>query len=311
MTKVLTLTLAVSFAVPLPLIAAPGHLTLQVKNDIPQFERFYRDASRPGTSEALRWALWKKEYGIAAVPPTPAGEALARKQLDAVWPRYKALFPRLEQMRAGAAAEANLAALRITRELLPANRSATIAVVLYVGQFDDNAFSIPAMNGRPPETLMPIESRNMQLLLAHELSHDVNFALAHVQHTFGAPLGQTIFLEGLAMRSASRAFPGYSDAAFTEMPDDRGWLRQCLLEKNAVLLGARKHLSESGPAVTTRFTFGTGTTGMHREAYCAAWIVFGALLRHGVALSQLAAIPEDRMVDVVRQGIDESVQLDK
>jgi hypothetical protein len=28
--------------------------------------------------------LWRKDYGIAAVPPTAAGLALARRQLDAV-----------------------------------------------------------------------------------------------------------------------------------------------------------------------------------------------------------------------------------
>lgn len=300
------LALAILFAVPQPLFAAPGHVTLEVKDYSGKFERFYRDASRPGTTEAQRWALWEKEYGIAAVPPTPAGEALARKQLDAVWPRYKALFPRLGKLRATAAAEAKIAALRIAGQLVPPGKSVTIGVVFCVGQFDDNAFSVPAMSGRPPETLMPIESRNMQLLLAHELSHDVNFALANVKNSFGAPLGETIFVEGLAMRSASRAFPGHADTAFTELPTDHGWLQKCLLEKNAVLLGARAHLNESGPAVATRFTFGTGTTGMHREAYCAAWIVFGTLLHRGLTLSQLAVVPEDRMVGLVREGIEDS-----
>jgi len=298
------LTLAV--AIPVPAHSA-SPVTLRIKNDVPKFVRFYRDASRPGVTEAQRWALWQKEYGMAAVPPTPDGEKLARTQLDAAWPKYAALMPALPRLTAAATANAKVAAQHIAGILDPQRKPVTIELVLYVGQFDGNAFSIPPMHGAPSETLMPVEAAGVKLLLAHELSHDVHFEIAGVKNSFGAPLGETIFLEGLAMRTASRVFPGLPDAAYTEMPGAHGWLRTCLAEKDRVLRGVLPYLAHSGPAVASRFTFGEGTTGMHREAYCAAWIVFGTLLSRGHTLSRLATIPENRMVDTVRTAIDASL----
>jgi hypothetical protein len=301
--KLFLLALALCVALSPSANASPAAVTLRIKNDIPKFERFYRDASKPGVTEEQRWKLWQREYGIAAVPPTPQGEKLARAQLDAAWPRYGALVPRLPELTAQAAADARSAAQRIGGLLDPSARPVTIALVLYVGQFDDNAFSIPAMSGQPPTSLMPVEAIGVRLLLAHELSHDVNFALAHVRNSFGAPLGETVFLEGLAMRSASRVFPGLPDSAYTEMTGDRGWLARCYAKRDAVLHGMLPYLDASGASVATRFTFGNGTTGMHREAYCAGWILVGSLLAHGHTLAQLATIPESAMTGVVRNAI--------
>ena len=306
--KIFALAVALAVALPAAGACSGSPVTLRIKNDIPKFERFYRDASRPGVTEAQRWALWQKEYGMAAVPPTPDGEKLARTQLDAAWPKYKALMPALPQMTARATAGAKFAVQRIAGILDPQRKPVTIELVLYVGQFDGNAFSIPPMHGAPSETLMPVEATGVKLLLAHELSHDVHFEIAGVKNSFGAPLGETIFLEGLAMRTASRVFPGLPAAAYTEMPGAHGWLQTCLSQKNRVLRGVLPYLSQSGPAVASRFTFGTGTTGMHREAYCAAWIVFGTLLSQGNTLAQLAMIPEDRMGDAVRKGIAASLR---
>jgi hypothetical protein len=305
--RIFAFILALIAAMPAAPAQQRSAVTLHVKNDVPKFERFYRDASKPGVTEAKRWALWQQEYGIAAVPPTPEGQKLARKQLDAAWPRYKALLPQLPALTSRAIASANVAVRRISQQLDPQATPATIVLLVYVGQFDNNAFSVPAMNGAPPETLMPVETPNIELLLAHELSHDVNFALAGVKNSFGAPLGETIFLEGLAMRSASRVFPGQPDSAYTEMPGDHGWLANCLRQKTAVLRGVSTYLHRSGPEIGARFTFGDGTTGMHREAYCAGWIIFGTLLEHGQTLAHLATIPEDRMIETVRRGIEASM----
>ncbi len=88
-------------------------------------------------------------------------------------------------------------------------------LLLFVGQFDNNAFSIPAMNGKPPTSVIPVEAQHLAILLAHELSHAVDFQLAHVKNSFGAPIGETMFLEGLAMRSSQLVLPGQTEAAYT------------------------------------------------------------------------------------------------
>lgn len=298
--------LALLIALPGRVSAAPSPVTLVIKDNVTKFERFYRDASQPGVTESRRWILWQKEYGIAAVPPTPDGMKLARKQLDAVWPKYKSLIPKLPSLTAAAIADAQTTTQRIAEELDPQGRPVTIRLMLYVGQFDGNAFSMPAADGRPATTVMPVETTDLHLLLAHELSHAVHFTLAGVRNSFGAPLAETIYFEGIAMRSASRVAAGLPDTAYTEMADDHGWLDRCLANKRAVLQGAMPYLGASGPDVTTHFTFGAGTTGMRREAYCAAWVIFGTLLSHRT-LAELATIPETEMAAVVRQGLTDSL----
>ena len=96
-------------ATPRLIAAERGHI-LDVVDRVPKFETFYGDAK--GLGEGARWSLWKKEYGIAAVPPTAQGEALARTQLDAAWPRYAALIPRLKTLEAAAEKEIGRASCR-------------------------------------------------------------------------------------------------------------------------------------------------------------------------------------------------------
>ena len=62
------LAIALMYATP-PLIAAERGHVLDIVDRVPKFKKFYDDAQ--GLSEGARWTLWKKEYGIAAVPPTP------------------------------------------------------------------------------------------------------------------------------------------------------------------------------------------------------------------------------------------------
>ncbi len=42
---------------------------------------------------------------------------------------------------------------------------------------------------------------------------------------------------------------------------------------------------------------------MQREAYCAAWIVMGKMLTSGKTLPELARVPEDKMVDTIREAM--------
>ena len=176
-------------------------------------------------------------------------------------------------------------------------------VLLYVGQFDNNAFTVPPMDGKPATVVMPVENLNLRIALAHELAHSIHMQLAHVKNSFGAPIGETMLLEGLAMRTAQRAVPGLPDAAYTQMPGDSGWMRGCIANKAAILAGIARDLDKRGPAIAMKYTFGEGNTGMHREAYCAAWFVVGRMLGSGKSLAGLARIPEDRMVAAIRAAL--------
>lgn len=282
--------------------ATPVHThTLDIVNRVPQFKRFYADATAKPLDEAARWALWQKEYGIAAVPPGPEGQKIARKQLDDVWSRYPALIRKADTLEAKGAAEAKKAFASINTLFKTDDTPINTRVVLYVGQFDGNAYTVPPMGGQPSTIMMPVETEHV--VLAHELTHSVNNQLAHVKNGFGAPVGETMFMEGLAMHTAQKVAPGLPERDYVAMAGDKNWLKRCYARKQAVLTAIAPDLDKSGSKIALKYTFGNGNTGMHREVYCAAWIVMGRLLKSGKSYAELARIPEDRMVATIRTAV--------
>ncbi|HET9030147.1 MAG TPA: DUF2268 domain-containing putative Zn-dependent protease [Candidatus Aquilonibacter sp.] len=292
----------VAFAATLA-ASGPPH-ELHIVDRVSKFETFYQDATRTPISAGARFALWQKEDGIAAVPPGPQGQQMARELLDAAWPRYPSLVAKLPVMAETAQADAQASFTALNRLFADEETPIDTRLVLYVGQFDNNAYTIPAMNGNPPTVMMSVENANLRVELAHELAHSINFQLAHVKNSFGAPIGETMFLEGLAMHASKDIVPGMPDRRYTEMPGDTGWLAQCEARKGRILAGIRPYLNASGRDSAMRFTFGTGTTGMHREAYCAGWILVGSLLESGYDFPKLARIPETEMVPTIAAALD-------
>jgi hypothetical protein len=283
-------------------LGAPYHV-LDIDNRVGKFEKFYAGFKASPTDSEARFVLWQKEGGMAAVPPGAAGDAMARKLLDDAWDKYPALVPRLGALTDVAETTARSIFAR-DNKLLGTDADVVHArLILYVGQFDNNAFTVPAMDGKPPTVLMPVENAILTLVLAHELAHAIHMQLAKVKNAFGAPIGETMFMEGLAMRTAQLAVPNLSDAAYTEMPTDKGWFAQCTARREAVLKGIAADLDRSGQDIAMKYTFGQGNTGMSREAYCGAWFAIGNLLERGKTLQELARIPEDRMVMTIRSAI--------
>jgi Predicted Zn-dependent protease (DUF2268) len=277
---------------------------LVIDNRVDRFEAFYADATSGAMDSNSRFSLWQKEDGLAAVPPGAAGDAMARRLVDAAWDKYPALMPRLPTLNAEAVRAARDLFARDNELLETGTETIRARLVLYVGQFDDNAYTMPAMNDKPPTVLMPVESPILRLLLAHELTHAIHLQLAGIRNSFGAPVGETMFMEGLAMHTAQRAVPRLPDAAYTEMPDDKEWFARCSAHKDAVLKGIYSDLDKSGSDIAMKYTFGRGNTGMSREAYCAAWFAMGKLLNSGKTLAELARVPEDKMVATIRAAMD-------
>lgn len=240
---------------------------------------------------------------MAAVPPGPEGDVMARKLLDKAWPRYAALIPVLPSLDAAADEQAHEVFAEDNAVLETGMDAIHTRLILYVGQFDDNAYSIPPMEGKPATTVMPVETRSFRPILAHELAHTIHMQLAGVKNAFGAPIGETMFLEGLAMRTAQRAEPGLPDEAYVAMPNDAKWMPLCLKRKADILRGILPDLDKAGPAIALKYTFGKGNTGLQREVYCAAWFAFAALFARGETLPELARIPEEQMVAEMRSAL--------
>jgi len=54
-------------------------------------------------------------------------------------------------------------------------------------------------------------------------------------------------------------------------------------------------LAAADAETTAKFTYGTGTTGLNDELYCAGWVLVGDLLEHGYSFRQLVRVPEADM----------------
>jgi len=288
------------------LLASPAFAAnhaLDVDNRVGKFETFYAHATAKPMDADARFKLWQTEDGLAAVPPGPDGDAMARKLLDDAWSQYPALTPKLDGLEKAAEETAREMFARDNEILGTANDKIHTRLILYVGQFDNNAFTIPPMEGKPATILMPVENINLKIALAHELTHSIELQLVPVKNSFGAPVGETMFLEGLAMRTSQRAVPGLPDSAYTSMPNEPDWMPNCVAKKDAVLKDIAADLDKSGREIAMKYTFGQGNHGMQREAYCAAWFVMGKLIDSGKTLPQLARTPEDQMVGVIRAAI--------
>lgn len=288
------------------LLASPAFAAdhvLDSDNRVGKFETFYAHATAKPLDADARFKLWQTEDGLAAVPPGPDGDKMARKLLDDAWSRYPALVPKLPALEKAAEDTARAMFAKDNDILGAANDPIHTRLILYVGQFDNNAFTVPPMDGKPATILMPVENINLKIALAHELTHSIELQLVSVKNSFGAPVGETMFLEGLAMRTSQRAVPGLPDAAYTSMPNEPDWMPNCVAKKDIILKAILPDLDKSGHEIAMKYTFGQGNTGMQREAYCAAWFVMGKLIDSGKTLPELARTPEDRMVGVIRAAI--------
>lgn len=258
-----------------------------------RFLDFYQ-AARDADPEA-RFAIWKARYGFAAVPPTPEGETMARRLLDAAWPKYQAALPTIEAGAAGMKPRPINVAARVA-DALAAPRPLKIGFIAYVGGFETNAFT----NGSPegPVVAAPIEMdpEARALILPHEMTHAVHALTAGLSGGYERSLGRVVFEEGLAMRVTQRLEPGRQDYAYV---GEKAWFRQAMARRRQIMAALKPVLLAKDAASVFKFTMGHGATGLEREAYIAGWLAVGRLLEEGASLPKLARLPEADLPAVV------------
>lgn len=262
-----------------------GLRTIEVVDLCPQFLDFYQAAV--GTDPVARWKLWGEKYGYAAVPPTPQGMELAHKMLDAAWPRYPKSLPFI---RIGAASVRPRPqdVLRKVADLLALDKPYSMQVTVYVGEFDDNAFSYK--QDEKPVVAIPLEmsTERRELVFTREMTHAVHIETAGLTGGRERSIAQTIFLEGLAMHAVQALQPGHEEREYLDA--DPSWFTSAMTKSREILVGILPELEKSDSATVTRFIYGQGTTGMSREVYAVGWIVIGDLLQQGKIFPELARI---------------------
>jgi hypothetical protein len=287
-------------------------LTLELNDLTPRFLTFYERALAEHAAPERRWELWRALYNFAAIPPTPEGQALARRLLDDAWERYPNV---LERIRAGAAGlePDPRAVLDAVAELLDFQDAATVRLTVFVGGLEDNAYAYRA--GATPVVNIPVEQAPARraLVLPHELTHAVHMLAADLSGSWERPIAQVVLEEGLATRATAALVPGLPAVGYVADLAENGrsdWFEQCVARETALLTGLRPNLADSRSETVARFTFGDGTTGLEREAYYAGWVLAGQLLDQGRTLAELAATPVDAITPLVAQALDARLALD-
>lgn len=255
-----------------------------------RFLMFYEAAQ--GVDDEVRWALWKEHYNFIALPPGPERDQRARQMLDACWDRYPEA---LERIRAGAQLfrPEPQGALDAVCRVLDYKGDLTVGFVLFVGAFGRNAFAAP-QNGAP-SVFFPVEEDDVsgrEIFLPHEFTHAVHNALTGRAMTYDFSVAYLVMMEGLATRVSQLLVPGRPDEAYLALEPGDGWMEQCRTRSGEILAGIRPCLTEADPQSLMRFTLGTGTTGLIREAYWAGWTLVGRLLEQGRTPAELARLSE-------------------
>lgn len=268
----------------------------------PRFLDFYTAASAPDVDPEQRWSLWQERYGFAAVPPTPEGQKIARRLVEAAWPKYEAALPGI---RAGGTAMKPdpLTVLRQVSALLKPDTPVEVEVRTYVGAFDGNAFTYGEIG--KPGVAIPTEMTEAQraIVMPHEMAHAVHMLTANLSGGWERSIAMTMLQEGLAVHVSQTVTPGRDIRDYIEFSP--GWWDAALAKRRAILTAIAPVLERKDSDSVFRFTMGEGPNGLEREAYAAGWWVVDHLRRRGMSLADIARIPEAEMPAVVQRAIAE------
>ncbi|HET6170198.1 MAG TPA: hypothetical protein VFE01_08455, partial [Terracidiphilus sp.] len=227
---------------------------------------------------------------------TPAGQQMARKILDDAWPKYAQALPVIERGIANIQPPPS-ETLQQVAALLQVDVPIRAHLLLFVGGFDNNAFTSPGKNGVPTVAL-PVEGQGSTMILTHEFTHVVEAEQANLSLDWKRPVAHTIFAEGLAMRVTQQIHPGQPDKEYVgEFTPN--WFARAKQKQGAILADIAPHLAESDSSAIMRYTMGTGGAGVEREAYLAGWLVIGDLLANGWTFPRLARVTDSEMPALV------------
>ena len=276
-----------------------GQRRLHIVDLSARFLDFYQAAANVDADS--RWQLWSEKYGFAAVPPTPEGMQIARKLLDEAWPRYPQALPLIRKGVAAMEPRPD-AVLKKVADVLGLEGPFEMQVTAYVGAFDGNAFT--AAQDRMPIVAVPLEMDAAQraLVFPHEMTHAVHIATAGLSGGWERSIAETIVQEGLAMHVAQIVSPGRDVRAYVEHKE--GWYDAAMAKSDAILRGLLPELEKADSPTVFRYTMGTGTTGLEREAYVAGWLVVGELIEEGKSFPEIARVPSADMPRLVRATIE-------
>ena len=256
----------------------------------PKFRTFFALAEH--ADPETRWQLWQQHYAFAAVPPTPGGQGIARRLLDAAWEKYAELPTDLRPEVTRLQRQAQEAE-QVLEELFE-TATPDYRLVTYVGGFEGNAFVAGTSLCMPVE--MPADWAGR--VLTHELTHLFHHELCGSDGGWQRSVAALIVQEGLATRTTAALHPT------SPLQDHLGtvdWLRQCEDVRSGLWGDALSRLDASDDAALLRFLLPHPEFAAERTAYALGWWLVGDWLAQGHTLTELARVPEADLPALVAQ----------
>ncbi len=225
---------------------------------------------------------------------------MARKMLDNAWSRYPSIVPQIKEGAAGIHPPPSTIVTSVAA-LMQADVPIGVNLVVFVGAFENNAFTAPGAEN-VPTVAVPIEAPEKERFLAHEFTHVVEAEQANLSLGWQRSIAHTIFVEGLAMRATEKLYPGLAPKDYVGEASS-GWFQKAEGREQQIVRDVEPHLSASDSDSVMRYTMGVGGAGLDREAYYLGWIVIGDLLNHGWDFSRLCRVKDDQMVALVQKSL--------
>lgn len=247
--------------------------------------------------DEAKWSAWSAQSEAATYLGKQLGEAELKAKVLAAWPRYKEAQAQLEKGFNGLS-PSPVEAMNKINSALGLNKDLKLNFIAYAGLFDGKVMS--SSDGNVASLYIPVEQGGTQVSPAIAREYARVAVQRMVPSLEGRSVAEVAVHEGLMLHLAKTALPGSSEDSFV----DAAWLAKAQGSQNAILAGIKPQLSATSADTVSKFTSGTGTTGLNNEAVYAGKLVVERWQRQGLTIREMLATPKADMARSVGRVLD-------
>ncbi|MGL4576700.1 MAG: hypothetical protein ACRCV9_18075 [Burkholderiaceae bacterium] len=258
---------------------------------------FAKRMAEPLADDDAKYAAWATQSEAAALLAKQLGEAELKAKVLAAWPKYAGAAEQLGKGFNGLA-PSPVDAMNSINSALNFNKSLKMNFVAYAGLFDGKVVS--TIQDGVASLYIPVEQGGAAVspAIAREYAR---IAVQRMAISLGdRNLAEVAVHEGLALHLAKSAVPGSTEDSFV----DPAWLTKARSSQNAIFAAVKPQLATTGADVISKFTTGSGATGVNGEAIYAGKLVVERWLRQGLTIREILNTPRADMARSVGRVMD-------
>ncbi|UOR13246.1 hypothetical protein [Halobacillus amylolyticus] len=260
-----------------------------------EFLAFYNQAVTSKAHPDERFKLWKQLYGFSVTQSGNQDDQLSKDMLDHAFPQYAYAVDRIEHFEPNHEEIATLlAAVKEELNYLP---TVHMSIVFFVGNFESDPF-LQTDDVDHITLYYPIEKDLKQLDLAKELARAIYCLKLGDSSPFAKSIAHITLQEGIALHTAEKV-----NTSFALSVPSYSWMNVCKQEPNRIMINLLPHIKRNDYEALYSFTKGRGASGFFNEAIFVGWVAVKHLLNQGKTLSELAAIPEEKVTAFIEQTL--------